>query len=154
MAYPRCRGAVGRGRQTGPGPPWHAERWRGGRPTGIGRSSLSWLSWWHQPATPGNSIHSSHSVISSANQRNQGSGWEHGGWKPQSIISTSTTQCDGETQSHVHKGGGDILHPHRDGDPPHPPGVAEILHFGTKPGHFKTSKIHFPTSERSERASK
>ena len=27
------------------------------------------------------------------------------------------------------------------------------LHYGTKPGHFETSKIHFPTSERGERMS-
>ena len=23
----------------------------------------------------------------------------------------------------------------------------EWMHYGTKPGHFETSKIHFPTSE-------
>ena len=32
-----------------------------------------------------------------------------------------------------------------------------VMHYGTKPGHFETSKIHFPTSEEvsevSERAS-
>ena len=25
--------------------------------------------------------------------------------------------------------------------------LALVLHYGTKPGHFETSKIHFPTSE-------
>ena len=28
------------------------------------------------------------------------------------------------------------------------------MHYGTKPGHFETSKIHFPTSEWCERTSK
>ena len=31
--------------------------------------------------------------------------------------------------------------------------LTTALHYGTKPGHFETSKIHFPMSERSERAS-
>ena len=30
--------------------------------------------------------------------------------------------------------------------------VMRTMHYGTKPGHFETSKIHFPTSEVSERA--
>ena len=28
-----------------------------------------------------------------------------------------------------------------------PKASSTALHYGTKPGHFETSKIHFPTSE-------
>ena len=29
----------------------------------------------------------------------------------------------------------------------------DVLHYGTKPGHFETSKIHFPTSEQASERS-